>query len=146
MAIVPKANRNTDPIEKLAKFGNVFHYDIVYRTGAAIGSYCYALWPMDRHSHIIKEYPLCSMEKTKLLTAFKKFIRDIEGRVPRQLIANCDFKLIGGRVAEFLQGIQSDPQQVEMNLGQAFILSAPAGHQNQNGLAEIKLRRIMAMV
>eukprot|EP00957_Ditylum_brightwellii_P003892 296243-Ditylum_brightwellii.AAC.1 len=146
MATVPKANKNTDPIKKPTQFGEVFHYDIVYGAGTAIGGYCYALWLINRHSHLIKEYPLRNMEKSELLATFKKFTRDNGGQVPWQMITNCDFKLIGGHIAEYLQCIQSDPQADKLNSGQAFVLSTPAGHQNQNGLAEIKWRHIMVMV
>eukprot|EP00957_Ditylum_brightwellii_P147840 11258103-Ditylum_brightwellii.AAC.1 len=85
------------------------------------------------------------LEEPELLIAFKKFTRDIGGQVPQRMITDRNFKIIGGKVAEFLQGIQLDPAPDEENTGQAFVLGAPAGRQNQNGPAEIKWRYVMVM-
>eukprot|EP00957_Ditylum_brightwellii_P137557 10486707-Ditylum_brightwellii.AAC.1 len=39
MVTIPKALQNTTPLQKPAHFGDVFHFDIVYGTGTAIGGY-----------------------------------------------------------------------------------------------------------
>eukprot|EP00957_Ditylum_brightwellii_P041649 3154297-Ditylum_brightwellii.AAC.2 len=57
------------------------------------------------------------------------------------MIADWDFKLIGGIIHKFLAGV---------HLGSpgsgAIVTGTPAGHQNQNGLAKIKWRHVMDMV
>eukprot|EP00957_Ditylum_brightwellii_P103235 7868661-Ditylum_brightwellii.AAC.1 len=51
-----------------------------------------------------------------------------------------DLKLIGGTIHEFLAGVHLDSPD-----GGTIVTGAPAGYQNQNGLAEIKRRHVKDM-
>eukprot|EP00957_Ditylum_brightwellii_P138396 10548694-Ditylum_brightwellii.AAC.1 len=53
MATLLQSNRNTSPIPCPKHFGNIFHYDIVYGAGTAIGGYHYTLWLVDRKTRLI---------------------------------------------------------------------------------------------
>eukprot|EP00957_Ditylum_brightwellii_P010722 812645-Ditylum_brightwellii.AAC.1 len=53
MATLPKAMRSTPPLKKPARFGEVFHFDIVYGTGMAIGGYRCVLWLVDCTSRYV---------------------------------------------------------------------------------------------
>ena len=61
------------------------------------------------------------------------------GHEPKRMLADRDFKLIGGIIADCLQ---LDPDNInEPNVSQ--IAGAPSGNQNQNGLVEIRSKDIM---
>ena len=45
---MPKKRRNTKPVPRPAAFGDVFHFDIGYGAGTAIGGIRYALFFVDR--------------------------------------------------------------------------------------------------
>eukprot|EP00957_Ditylum_brightwellii_P140591 10710722-Ditylum_brightwellii.AAC.1 len=108
MATLPKSDRNTSPIPRPKHFGNIFHYNIVYGTGTAIGGYCYTLWLVDRKTRLILEYPLKSLQEEEILHAVKLFVRDIGGSLSRKMIADHDFKLIGGTIHDYLTGVYLD--------------------------------------
>eukprot|EP00957_Ditylum_brightwellii_P016299 1225853-Ditylum_brightwellii.AAC.1 len=108
MATLPKSKRNTDPITKPEKFGDVVHFDIVYSSGTAIGGYRYALWLVDRATQYVFEYPLKTLQEDELLKAIRLFQQDCGGQLPSRMIADRDFKLIGGKMADFLEGINWD--------------------------------------
>eukprot|EP00957_Ditylum_brightwellii_P019299 1455842-Ditylum_brightwellii.AAC.1 len=78
MATLPKSNHNTFPLPCPCSFGNAFHCEIFYGTGTAIRR------------------------------AMKLFVCDIGGSPPFRMIANWDFKLIGGMVHKFLTGVHLD--------------------------------------
>eukprot|EP00957_Ditylum_brightwellii_P113483 8652899-Ditylum_brightwellii.AAC.1 len=145
MAALPKAMRNTSPLKKLTHFGEVFHFDIVYGKEMAISSYRYVLWLIDCTSRYVSQYPLKSLQDTELVHALRLFTLDIGGRLLQQMIADRDFKLIGGAAAEYPEGIDLD-QISEDNIGQAYVSGVPARQQNQNGLLEIKWCHVMNMV
>mmetsp|Transcript_21148 Transcript_21148/g.26890 ORF Transcript_21148/g.26890 Transcript_21148/m.26890 type:complete len:438 (+) Transcript_21148:1038-2351(+) len=145
LATLPKSKRNTNPITKPEKFGDVVHFDIVYGLGTAIGGYRYALWLVDRATRYVFEYPLKTLQEDELLKAIQLFRRDCGGRLPSRMIADRDFKLIRGKMAEFLEGINWDADMARA-MGQCSVSGAPTGRQNQNGLAEIKWKHVMNMV
>eukprot|EP00957_Ditylum_brightwellii_P017184 1295366-Ditylum_brightwellii.AAC.1 len=66
------------------------------------------------------------------------------GKLPCRMIANQDFKLIGGNIAKFLSGVLWDDDEGHTN--QAYVSGAPTGRQNQNGLSEINWCHVMNMV
>eukprot|EP00957_Ditylum_brightwellii_P029789 2253212-Ditylum_brightwellii.AAC.1 len=53
MATLPKSDCNTSPIPCPKHFGDIFHYNIVYGAGTAIGGYRYTLWLVDRKTRLI---------------------------------------------------------------------------------------------
>ena len=105
MATMPEQRRNTTPLQRPDRFGDVVHFDNVYGSGIAIGGYRYALWFVDRRSNNIEQYPLNSLEYDELLKALRIFRRDMGGRYPDKMIGDRDFKLIGGQVAAALDWI-----------------------------------------
>ena len=58
MATMPKKLRNTITLQRPERFGDVFHFDIVYGYGTDIGGYRYSLWFVDRRSKYIDQYPI----------------------------------------------------------------------------------------
>eukprot|EP00957_Ditylum_brightwellii_P166949 12708712-Ditylum_brightwellii.AAC.1 len=102
MVTLLQSNCNASPIPRPKHFGNIFHYNIVYNTGTAIGGYCCTLWLVDRKTCLILEYPLKSLKEEEILRAVKPFVCDIGGSLPRKMIADCDFKLIGGTIHDYL--------------------------------------------
>eukprot|EP00957_Ditylum_brightwellii_P197012 15009238-Ditylum_brightwellii.AAC.1 len=143
MDTMQKSNQNTNPIAKPSTFGEVVHLDIVYRSGTAIGGYRYALWLVDRATQFVFQYPLKSLKEEELICAIHLFCRDCGGKLPARMIADQDFKLIGGKMAEFLE---ETAWKEEIQREQCSVSGAPTGRQNQNDLAEIKWKHVMNMV
>ena len=105
MATISKQFRNTTPLQRPERFGDVFHFDIVYGSRTAIGGYRYALWFVDRRSKHIEQYPLKSLAYDELLKYLHIFRRYMVGRYPDKIIGDRDFKIIGVQVAKALEGI-----------------------------------------
>jgi len=141
VATLPKKRRNKHPSDPPALFGDVFHYDIVYGANTAIGGYRHALFLVDVKTRHLFEYPLRDITGASLQHAVSTFTKDIGGK-PRRMLADRDFRLIGGEVATFLEA--SDPD--DPNSIQSHAAGAPAGRQNQNGLSEIRWKNILNMV
>ena len=75
----------------------------------------------------------------RILTQSNANVCRILGHKPKRMIADRDFKLVGGVVADYLQ---LDPTNADIpNVSQ--VTGAPSGRQNQNGLAEIRWKNIM---
>ena len=108
MATMPKQCRNTTPLQPPKRFGDIFHFDIVYGSGTAIGGYRYALWLMDRRSKHIEQYPLKFLVSGEFLKSLRLFCRDMGDRYPSKMIGGRDIRLIGGQVAANLEGINED--------------------------------------
>eukprot|EP00957_Ditylum_brightwellii_P072633 5518895-Ditylum_brightwellii.AAC.1 len=60
------------------------------------------------------------------------------------MIADRNFILIGGKLAEFLEGLETDKELGEV-FQQCYVLGAPTSHQKQNGLVEMKWKHTMNM-
>ena len=132
VATLPKRLRNMTPRDPPALFGDEFHYDIVYGANTAIGGYRCALFLADVKTRNLFEYPLRDITGTSLKHAITTFTKDIGGK-PRHMLADRNFRLIGGKVAAFLE--TEDPE--DANTVQTHVAGGPAGCQNQNGLSEI---------
>ena len=96
MTAMPKQRRNTTPLQRPERFGDVVYFDIVYGSVTDIGGYRYALWFADRQSKHIEQYPLYSLASDELIKALHLFRNDVGGRYPDKMIGDRDFKLIGG--------------------------------------------------
>ena len=118
-----KKDRNKTPVPRPNHFGETFHYDIGHGGCTAIGGVKYALFIVDRKSRNKFIFPLTDLEDTTILRQIKQFIRQI-GFYPKEMLADRDFKLIGGIVAAFFD------DNFTLTAG------APGHRQNQNGLAE----------
>ena len=121
-ATLPKRKSNKVPIPKPPAFGEIWHFDIVYGNGRAIGGIQYGLFFVDRYSRYKILLGLKDLSKESLHKAMMNFIRTI-GFYPRELIADRDFRLIGDNIDSLL----APHTQVS---------GAPGGRQSQNGLSE----------
>eukprot|EP00957_Ditylum_brightwellii_P068902 5230122-Ditylum_brightwellii.AAC.1 len=113
VATMPKTKRNTKALTKPDQFGNTVHFDIVYSAGTAIGGYQYALWLVDCATRYVFEYPLKSLQENELQKAIRLFRRDCGSWLPTRIIANRDFNLIGGKMAEFMEGVNWDAEMAQ---------------------------------
>ena len=127
-ATLPKYKKNSEPVPKPPEYGQVWHYDIVYGNGRAIGGIYYALFFVDRKSPQKKLIGLKDLSKETLQRALKTFVRKV-GFYPDELIADRDFKLIGTNIDDIMEP-------------HTQVLGAPGGRQNQNGLSEANWRYI----
>ena len=127
-ATLPKRPRNTTPIPRPQHFGQVWHYDIVYGKGRAIGGFQYALFLVDRKTRFKFVFGLKDLSKPTITFQLKRFIRLI-GKYPEAMLADRDFRLIGKAVDEVFEP-------------HTLVSGAPGGRQSQNGLSEINWRYI----
>ena len=127
-AILPKSKRNTKPVQRPSEYGRIWHYDIVYGNGRALGGIHYALFFVDRKSRHKKILGLKNLKKSTLQQAMKKFIREV-GFYPDEIIADRDFKLIGDHINDILEPFTQ-------------VSGAPSGRQSQNGLSESNWRYV----
>ena len=127
-ATIPKYKKNSNPVTKPNNYGSIWHYDIVYGNGRAIGGILYALFFVDRKSRHKIIIGLKDLEKPTLQRAIKKFIRKV-GFYPDELIADRDFKIIGSHIDDILEPFTQ-------------VSGAPGGRQSQNGLSESNWRYI----
>ena len=135
-ATKPKEQSNKTPLT--ISDDDVWHYDIAYGIGTAIGGIKYSLVITGRANRYTFLYPLTDMKDTSILLAMKHFVSQL-GRKPRKMYADRDFKLIGGIVSNFLE-TNDDTDSMEST---SQVTGAPAGRQNQNGLAEIRWKNLL---
>jgi hypothetical protein len=121
-ATLSKAKSNSNPVQKPAEYGQVWHYDIVYGNGRAIGGIQYGLFFVDWKSRKMKIFSLKSLKKSHISSAMKKFVREV-GFYPDEIIVDRDFKLIGSHIDDIMEPFTQ-------------VSGAPGGRQSQNGLSE----------
>ena len=80
----------------------VWHYDIAYGVGTVIGSIRYGLLLTGRYNRYTYEFSLSSLKDECVLKAMQTF-DGILGHRPKRMIADNDFKLIGGEVADYFE-------------------------------------------
>ena len=127
-ATLAKAKSNSNPVKKPAEYGQIWHYDIVYGNGRAIGGIQYALFFVDRKSRKKKIFGLKDLKKSTISRAMKKFVREV-GFYPDEIIADRDFKIIGQHIDDIMEPFTQ-------------ISGTPSGRQSQNGLSESNWRYI----
>ena len=127
-ATLPKKKSNKSAVPKPLEFGHVWHFDIIYGNGRAIGGIQYGIFFVDRFSRYKILIGLKDLSKHELQRAMKKFIRQVTF-YPRELIADRDFRLIG----ENIDNLLGPHTQVS---------GAPGGRQSQNGLSEANWKYI----
>ena len=93
-ATLPKASTNSGAVPRSKQVGDVFHYDIDYGHGRAIGGIHNVLFLVDRKTRIKYVFGLKNLEHETILLQMKKFIRTI-GKYPQEMIADRNFCLIG---------------------------------------------------
>jgi len=89
-ATLQKKKRNTSPIPKPNAFGNICHYNIVYRDGRAIGGINYALLIVCQKTSYISIHYLKDLEPASIRLSMLDFLLTIR-RHPTQMIAGRDF-------------------------------------------------------
>jgi hypothetical protein len=117
-----KSPRNTTPVSRPPKFGDVIHMDIVFGPDVSIGNIHYALLFTDRFSRMTYLYPLQNLT-TDIQKQLEAFFAHI-GFHPKYLISDFDTKLVGGKARDYLNSLL-----IHVN-------AAPAHRQDKNGLAE----------
>ena len=80
----------------------VWHYDIAYGTWTSIKWIRYVLLLTGRHNRYTYEFPLNSLKAERVPKSMQKCV-GILGNKLKRMIADRDFKLIGGIVADFLE-------------------------------------------
>ena len=114
------------------------YYDIAYGIGTVIGGIKYALMIAGRENRYTFLYSLTDMKNTTILLAMKHFVAQLV-RKPRKMYVDRYFKLIGGKVSDFLEinnNITSDDPTSQ-------VTRISSGRQNQNGLAEICWKNLL---
>lgn len=121
-ATFKKKDRNTTPVPRPSKFGEVFHIDIVFGPEISMGNVHYGLLCVDRYSRMTYMYPLQNLTSDiqKQLECFFAHL----GMVPKRIVSDFDLKLVGGRARRYLNTLL-----VHVN-------AAPSYRQDKNGLAE----------
>jgi hypothetical protein len=131
LSTLRKTARNTTPVPRPMKFGEVIHMDIVFGPDVALGNVHYGLLFTDRFSRMTYIYPLQNLT-SDIPCQLESFFAHL-GFSPRHLITDFDMKLIGGKAREFLNGLK-----IHVN-------AAPANRQDRNGLAECHWQTMTAM-
>ena len=119
---------------------NLNFSDIGHGTGSAIGGVRYVLVLIDKKTSHIWEYGLKTVKEQSILAAVKQFVNDL-GCKPRRMVADRDFKLIGGAVSQYL----TTPTLENNEIKTTQVTGAPDSRQNQNGLIEIHWRKLMSL-
>ena len=120
--MLAKNKKNSNPITKPPEYGQIWHYDILYGSGRAIGGIHYALFFVDSKSRQKKIIGLKNIQKDSLQRAMKTFIRQVRF-YPDEIIADRDFKLIGSHIDNLMEP-------------HTQVSGAPGGCKNQNGLSK----------
>ena len=129
--IVPRTRTNSNPIPLPDQFGDTVHVDTVFGSWVAIAGVKYALFFVDRATRCKYIYPLHNL-KDDIIQGFKDFIAEL-GFTPARFICDCDRKLFGKKIRNFL-----------INKG-SIITATPGGRQSQNGLCESNWKTIVKM-
>jgi hypothetical protein len=130
-ASVRKKDRNTTPVARPDRFGDVIHLDIVFGPEISVGNIHYGLLCIDRYSRMSYMYPLQNLtgDIQKQLEYFFSHI----GMIPKRIITDFDLKLVGGKTREYLNNLL-----VHVN-------AAPSYRQDKNGLAERHWQTMVTM-
>jgi hypothetical protein len=106
--------------------------DIAFGDGVAVGGFQWALILVDRATRYNWVFGMRSLQSSCILTALRTF-RSEAGRLARCFKCDCDEKLFGTAVREYLLKNDSDVQ------------AAPAGRQSSNGLVESHWKTMVHM-
>jgi len=131
LATLRKKDRNTSPVMRPARFGDVIHLDIVFGPDIAVGNVHYGLICVDRFSRMTYMYPLQNLT-SDIQKQLESFFAHL-GMIPKRIISDFDFKLVGGQARRYLNSLL-----VHVN-------AAPAYRQDKNGLAERHWQTLVSM-
>ena len=101
IATLPKKSKNSSRVPCPQHVGDIFHYDIGYGDGHAIGGIYYVLFLLCRKTRNKYVFDLKNLEHDTILQQMKKFIRII-GKYPLVMIADHNFPFIRKAIDNFL--------------------------------------------
>ena len=116
----PKTQSNKNPLQ--ISDDDIWHYDIAYGIGTAIGGIKYALVITGRANRYTFLYRSINVNDITILLVMKKNVAQL-GRKPRKMYADREFKLIGGIVSQYLE-TNDDINSVEST---SQVTGAPSG-------------------
>jgi len=122
-ASIPKAKRGKPLDRSRYRFLDAVHMDIAFGDCFSIGSFCHALILVDRATRYNWTFGLKSLLLDYILLALRLF-RAAAGSLARFFYCDCDAKLFGTAISEYL---------IDNN---SKVVSAPAKCQSTNGLVK----------
>jgi len=130
-ATLPKKRKNSSAVSRPKHVGNIFHYDIGYGNGCAIGGIHFVLFLVCEKTRNRNVFGLQNLEHDTILQQMKKLVCII-GKYPLEMIADHNFRLAGQAIDSFLEP-------------HTQVSSAPSSYQNQNGLSKGNWRYLCDM-
>jgi len=131
LATLHKKDRNTTPVPRPDRFGDVIHLDIVFGPEISIGNVHYGLLCVDRFSRMTYMYPLQNLT-TDIQKQLESFFAHL-GMIPKCIVTDFDLKLVDGKACCYINSLL-----VHVN-------AAPSYRQDKNGLAERHWQTIISM-
>ena len=131
-ATIPKAKRGGALDRTRYKYLDAVHMDIAFGDCLSVGGFRYALILVDRATRYNWVFGLSSLSSADILSAIRKF-RAAAGRLAKCFRCDCDLKLFGSAVSEYLIDNASR------------VVAAPAKRQSSNGLVESHWKTMVHM-
>jgi hypothetical protein len=131
-ATIPKATRGGALDRTRYKYLDAVHMDIAFGDCLLVGGFWYALILVDRATRYNWAFGLSSLSSADILSAIRKF-RAAAGGLTRCFHCDCDLKLFGSAVSEYLIDNGSK------------VVAAPAKRQSSNGLVESHWKTMVHM-
>jgi hypothetical protein len=131
-ATIPKSHRGKPLDRRKYKYLDAVHMDIAFGDCVAVGGYRYTLVLVDRATRYNWNFGLKTLSASDILSALRLF-RAAAGRLARCFYTDCDLKLFGTAISEYL--IDNDSKAV----------AAPAKRQSSNGLVELHWKVMVHM-
>ncbi len=131
-ATIPKAKPGGHLDKTKYKYLNAVHMDIVFGDCVSVGGYSYALILVNRATRYNWAFGLRLLSSLDIISALWKF-RAAAGSLARCFYCDCDLKLFGSAISEYLIDNQSK------------VVAAPAKRQSANGLVESHWKTMVHM-
>jgi hypothetical protein len=122
-APIPKAKRSGALDRTKYRYLDAVHMDIAFGNCVSVGGFHYTLVLVDRATRYTWNFGLKSLSSADIISALCLF-RAAAGSLARCFYCDCDLKLFGSAVSEYLID------------GQSKVVAAPAKRQSANGLVE----------
>ena len=131
-ATIPKSHRGGALDKHRYKYLDAVHMDIAFGDCLSVGGFRYVLVLVDRATRYNWAFGLQSLSSTDIISAIRKF-RAAAGRLATCFYCDCDHKLFGSAVSEYLID------------GASKVVAAPAKRQSANGLVESHWKTMVHM-
>ncbi len=122
-ATTPKSHRGGAIDRTWYRFLDAMHMDIAFGDCVSVGGFCYALILVDRATCYNWTFSLKDLTSASIISALRLF-KASAGSLARTFYSDCDLKLFGTAVNEFVM------------IDSSKVISAPAKRQSANGLVE----------